>query len=310
MNLFMAEEAGRLAREVDGVFLFIFLVALFFFIITQGALIYFAVRYRRKSEGEEADTPYITGNRALEIVWVVIPSILLLAIFAYGYVVFRDIRTPPSGATEINVTARQWLFAFNYPDGRSEINQVHLQVGKAVKFIMTSPDVIHGFYLPEFRLKQDILPGSYNYLWVQPDRPGRFDIFCTQYCGTGHSTMRAVMVVLSAEDYEHWRGAEEKPVGLPPVKKGEEAVEHSGCLACHSLDGTVKVGPTFKGLFGSTVLLSNGKSVVADENYLRESIVDPNAMIVKGFQPVMPSYKGILKDDDIAAIIAYLKALK
>lgn len=310
MNRFMAEQAGNLAEKVDGVFLFIFLIGLFFFIITQGALIYFAVRYRRRSRVEEPDTPYITGNRTLEIVWAVVPSLLLLAIFIYGYLVFLDIRTPPSGAAEINVTAKQWLYVFKYPNGRSEINEVHVPVGKAVKFIMNSSDVIHSIYLPEFRVKQDILPGSYNYLWVQPDRAGRFDIFCTQYCGTGHSTMRAVMVVMNHEDYEHWSGAEEKPGTLPPVKRGEETVEHSGCLACHSLDGAVKIGPTFKGLFGRTVELADGKTVVADENYLRESIIDPTAKMVKGFQPVMPSYKGMIKDDDIAAIIDYLKTLK
>jgi cytochrome c oxidase subunit 2 len=310
MNIFMAEQAGPLARQVDGVFLFIFLIALFFFIVTQGALIYFAIRYRRKDPIEEAQTPQITGNRTLEIIWVVIPSILLLAIFAYGYVVFRDIRTPPPGATEVKVTAKQWLYVFNYPDGKSEINKVHVQLGKPVKFIMTSPDVIHGFYLPEFRVKQDIVPGSYNYLWVEPDRTGSFDIFCTQYCGTGHSTMRATMVVLSHEDYEHWSQSEEKPGTTTPVKKGEEVVEHSGCLACHSLDGTIKVGPSFKGLFGKTVILSDGKSVVADENYIKESIIDPGAKIVKGFQPVMPSFKGIMKDDDISSMIDYLKTVK
>jgi cytochrome c oxidase subunit II len=310
MNLFMAEQAGQLAEKVDAAFLFIFLVGLFFFIVTQGALIWFAIRYRRREKDQESETPYITGNRTLEIVWVAVPSILLLAIFFYGYLVFRDIRTPPPGAAEINVTAKQWLYVFKHPDGRSELNEVHVPVGKAVKFIMTSPDVIHGFYLPEFRVKQDIVPGSYNYLWVAPDRPGRFDIYCTQYCGTGHSTMRAVMVAMTPEDYEHWSGAEEKPEALSPVKRGEEAVEHSGCLACHSLDGTAKIGPTFKGLFGRTVALADGKSVDADENYVRESIVDPTAKIVKGFQPVMPSYKGIVKDDDITAIIAYLKTLK
>ncbi|HEX2769929.1 MAG TPA: cytochrome c oxidase subunit II, partial [Geobacteraceae bacterium] len=214
MNLFLAERVGRLAEEVDGVFLFIFLVGLFFFIITQGALIYFAVRYRRRKGEEEAVTPYITGNRTLEIVWVVVPSLLLLAIFIYGYLVFRDIRTPPPGAAEINVTARQWLFVFKYPDGRQTVNEVRAPVGKPVRFLMTSTDVIHGFYLPEFRVKQDILPGRYTDLWVQPEKTGRFDIFCTQYCGTGHSTMRAVMIVMNPEDYEHWSGAEEKPATL------------------------------------------------------------------------------------------------
>lgn len=311
MNLFLAERVGRLAEEVDGVFLFIFLVGLFFFIITQGTLIYFAVRYRRRKGEEEAATPYITGNRTLEIVWVVVPSILLLAIFIYGYLVFRDIRTPPPGAAEINVTARQWLFVFKYPDGRQTVNEVRTPVGKPVRFLMTSADVIHGFYLPEFRVKQDILPGRYTDLWVQPVKTGRYDIYCTQYCGTGHSTMRAVMIVMNEQEYREWSaGKEEKGENEPLWEKGKELAEKSGCMACHSAEGSGKIGPTWKGLFGSTVTFTDGTSARADEQYVRDYILTPNVKIIKGYQPVMPSYKGMLKDDDITAIIAYIKTLK
>jgi len=311
MNLFLAERVGRLAEEVDGVFLFIFLVGLFFFIITQGALIYFAVRYRRRKGEEEAATPYITGNRTLEIVWVVVPSILLLAIFIYGYLVFRDIRTPPPGAAEINVTARQWLFVFKYPDGRQTINEVRTPVGKPVRFLMTSADVIHGFYLPEFRVKQDILPGRYTDLWVQPVKTGRYDIYCTQYCGTGHSTMRAVMIVMNEQEYREWTaGKEEKGENEPLWEKGKELAEKSGCMACHSAYGSGKIGPTWKGLFGSTVTFTDGTSARSDEQHIKDYILTPNVKIIKGYQPVMPSYKGMLKDDDITAIIAYIKTLK
>jgi cytochrome c oxidase subunit 2 len=311
MNLFLAERVGRLAEEVDGVFLFIFLVGLFFFIITQGALIYFAIRYRRRKGEEEAATPYITGNRTLEIVWVVVPSLLLLAIFIYGYLVFRDIRTPPPGAAEINVTARQWLFVFKYPDGRQTVNEVRTPVGKPVRFLMTSADVIHGFYLPEFRVKQDILPGRYTDLWVQPVKTGRYDIYCTQYCGTGHSTMRAVMIVMNEQEYREWSaGKEEKGENEPLWEKGKELAEKSGCMACHSADGSGKIGPTWKGLFGSTVTFTDGTSGRADEQYVRDYIFTPNVKIIKGYQPVMPSYKGMLKDDEITAVIAYIKTLK
>jgi cytochrome c oxidase subunit 2 len=311
MNLFLAERVGRLAEEVDGVFLFIFLVGLFFFIITQGALIYFAIRYRRRKGEEEAATPYITGNRTLEIVWVVVPSLLLLAIFIYGYLVFRDIRTPPPGAAEINVTARQWLFVFKYPDGRQTVNEVRTPVGKPVRFLMTSADVIHGFYLPEFRVKQDILPGRYTDLWVQPVKTGRYDIYCTQYCGTGHSTMRAVMIVMNEQEYREWSaGKEEKGENEHLWEKGKELAEKSGCMACHSADGSGKIGPTWKGLFGSTVTFTDGTSGRADEQYVRDYIFTPNVKIIKGYQPVMPSYKGMLKDDEITAVIAYIKTLK
>jgi cytochrome c oxidase subunit 2 len=303
-------EVSRIAGQVDGVFLFITLMGLIFFIITQGFLIYFAVKYRRKKREEPAETPYITGNRWLEAFWIVIPSLVVLIIFFYGYTVFHDIRTPPPNAVEIQVTARQWLYQFTYPDGRTTVNEVRVPVGKPVKFLMKSTDVLHGFYLPDFRVKQDILPGSYTYLWVEPEKEGRYDIFCTQYCGTGHSTMRAVMIVMSPEDYEHWAKQEEKPKTLSLAQQGEELVEHSGCLGCHSLDGTTKVGPTLKGLFGRTVTLSDGKTVVANEDYIRESIVNPGAKVVKGFPPIMPTFQGVLKDDEINAVIAYLKTVK
>ncbi len=311
MDIFFAPRVGHLAEEVDSVFIFIFLVGLFFFLVTQGSLIYFAIRYRKRKQEKEASTPYITGNRFLEIVWVVIPSFLLLAIFIYGYLVFRDIRTPPPGAAEINVTAKQWLYVFKYPDGRTAINELHVPVGKPVKFIMTSADVIHGFYLPEFRVKQDILPGSYTYLWLQPEKTGRYDIYCTQYCGTGHSTMRAVMVVMEEHEYREWLAGRGKEGGAEPLwEKGKALAEKSGCLTCHSIDGTPKVGPTWKGLFGRTTTFTDNSSATADEQYIRDYILTPNVKVIKGFPPAMPSFKGQLSDDDITAIIAYIKTLK
>jgi cytochrome c oxidase subunit 2 len=298
------------AAQVDGVFLFITLVGLFFFVLTQGFLIYFALRYRRKKREEPAETPYITGSHWLETLWVVIPSLVVLAIFIYGYLVYRTIRTPPADAVEIQVTARQWLYQFTYPDGRTAVNEVRVEVGRPVKFLMKSADVIHGLYLPDFRVKMDILPGSYTYLWVQPEQVGKYEIYCTEYCGTGHSVMRAVMIVMNHEDYGRWVKQEEKPETLSLTKKGEKLTENSGCLACHSLDGTARVGPTLKGLFGKKVALADGKSVVADETYIRESILEPNAKLVQGFPPVMPTFQGVLKDEDITAIIAYIKTVK
>jgi cytochrome c oxidase subunit 2 len=244
------------------------------------------LRYRRKKKEEEAETPYITGNFMLETAWVVIPSILILAIFYYGYVVFMEIRTPPAGAPEIIVTAKQWLYQFKYPDGRQEINQVRIPVGKPVKFVMTSQDVLHGFFLPSFRVMQDILPGRYTYLWLQPLKEGKYDIYCTQYCGTGHSVMRATLVVMGEKEYQEWLAGEKELEAMPLAERGEELLEHSGCLACHSLDGTAKIGPTLKGLYGHAATMSDGATVTADDNYIRESILEPNARIVKGFPPL------------------------
>jgi cytochrome c oxidase subunit 2 len=309
-ELLHLHEVSRVAGEIDNVFIFILLLGLFFFIVTQGCLIYFAFKYRGKRTDVSRETPYITGSHLLEAVWIVIPSICLLAIFLYGFAVFRNIRTPPADSMEINVTAEQWLYKFKYPDGRTEVNEVRVPVGKPVKFIMTSADVIHGFYLPAFRVKQDILPGSYTYLWVQPQKVGEYEIFCTQYCGTGHSTMRAELVVMNGKDYQKWFAGVKTGKAEPLWKRGEEVVEHSGCLSCHTIDGTVKVGPTFKGLYGHQVVLSDGTTANVDDNYIRESILDPNAKIVKGFPPVMPTFKETLKDEDIAAVIAYIKTLK
>jgi cytochrome c oxidase subunit 2 len=303
-------EVSHIAGQVDSVFIFITAIGLFFFLLTQGFLIYFALRYRRRKKEEEAETPYITGNFMLETIWVVIPSLLILAIFYYGYVVFMEIRTPPADAEEIVVTAKQWLYQFKYPDGRQEINQVRVPVGKAVKFVMTSQDVLHGFYLPSFRVMQDILPGRYTYLWVRPLKEGKYDIYCTQYCGTGHSLMRATMVVMGTKEYREWLAGEKKEKAEPLSEQGEELVEKSGCLACHTTDGKPKIGPTFKGLFGSTVQFTDGTSAVADETYIRNYILEPNVRVIKGFPPIMPTFKGILKDDDITAIIAYLKTVK
>ncbi|MCM0083130.1 cytochrome c oxidase subunit II [Geomonas sp. Red32] len=306
-------EASLASHDVDAVFIFILVIAAFFFVLTQGLLIYFAVRYRRKKGEPPAKTPYITGKQWLEVVWIVLPSLLLVGIFAYGVIIFVKMRTPIPGATDVQVTASQFQWSFKYPDGRTYSNELHLAVGKPVKLIMTSRDVIHGLFIPDYRQKQDVLPGRYTYLWLLPKRIGTFDIYCSQYCGTGHSLMRATLTVMGQNDYLAWEQSEkqkQQSAGASPKAKGKALFDSSGCGGCHSIDGSAKVGPTLKGVFGSTVTLADGKQVKADEEYLRESITEPNEQVVKGFQPIMPTFKSTLKDDDIAAIIAYIKTLK
>ena len=305
-------EASLASHDVDAVFIFILIIAGFFFVLTQGMLIYFAVRYRKKKGEEEVVTPYITGNQALEVVWIVIPSLLLVAIFGYGLMVFIKMRTPLPGASEVQVIASQFQWSFKYPDGRSALNELRLPIDKPVKLIMTSRDVIHGFFIPGYRQKQDVLPGRYTYLWLLPKKIGTFDIFCSQYCGTGHSLMRANLIVMAQGDYQNWQQAQRQKLQAgtrSASDRGQALFESSGCLGCHSIDGSAKVGPTLKGLFGASVELTDGKTVKADEEYLRESIVEPNAKVVKGFQPIMPSFKASLKDDDLSAVVAYLKTL-
>jgi len=303
--------ASPSAWKIDAVFLFITGVSLFFFLLVEGLLIYFAIRYRRRKASEDAATSDVRSNTVLEIVWVLVPSLAVLAFFIYGYMVYRDVTAPQPGASDINVTAGQFLYEFKYPDGRTAMNELRVPVGRPVKLIMTSRDVIHGFFIPDYRIKQDILPGQYTYLHLQPDREGTYDIYCTQYCGVGHSTMRAKLIVMPADAYAAWMSKVEGDKGtLSLPAKGKALMEKFGCLSCHSADGTVKVGPSFKGLYGREKHLEGGREAIADEEYIRESIFDPGAKVVRGFPNIMPTFKGSIADDDVAAIIAYIKTLK
>ena len=310
----LPENASNLASGVDNVLLFVTVISVFFFLLISAVLVIFAIKYRRRAEDEE--TPYITGNELLEVIWTVIPSILLMVIFAWGYWEFREMRNPPKDALEVNVVAQQWLWQFDYYNGKKTINELYVQQNRPVKMVMRSEDVLHSFFVPDFRVKQDILPGYYTQLWFTPTKVGTFELFCAEYCGTSHSKMLAKVNVLSPEAFAIW----EKGIGidegtavasdLPPADRGAQLYSNRGCNACHSLDGAAGVGPTFKGLFGRDEKLQDGTTVVADENYLRESILNPSAQMVEGYQPVMPSFQGILSDQEVTDLIEYIKTLK
>lgn len=307
------EAASNLASKVDGLLLVITFISIFFFVLISAVLIYFAVKYRRKSDDEE--TPYITGNETLEIIWTVIPSILLILLFVYGFVVYKDMRTPPKDAVDITVTGKQWLWTFEYYNGKKTLNELYVRQNRPVRMVMRADDVLHSFFVPAFRVKQDLIPGRYTQLWFTPTKIGTFDLFCAEYCGTGHSAMLGKVIVLSPEAYDIWeKGVAvddgEAVASLPPAELGEKLYKGKGCNACHSVDGSVVIGPSFKGLYERTGELEDGASYIADENYIRQSILEPQEQIVEGFQPVMPSFKGILSDAEITAIIAYMKTLK
>ena len=314
-NVLAFGAASSQAGRVDTLFVTIAAIGGFFFFLTQGMLIYFAVKYRRRVPGRDNDTPAITGNPLLEFLWVLIPSLVVVGIFYYGWQVYTDQRIPTAGETEVHVNARQWMYEIKYPDGRTAINEIRVPAGKPVKFLLSASDVLHGFYLPDFRVKMDMIPGRVTTLWVQPDRPGSYQIFCTVYCGTGHSNMLARLIVMPQAEYAEWveHGGREggEAEGKEPLhERGERVVKGAGCLNCHAIDGKEKIGPNFRGLFGSTVRLEGGKSVTADEEYLLESIADPGAKIVKGYPNVMPTFKATLSKEDIDAVTAYLKTLK
>lgn len=300
-------EAGR----VDAVFVLITVIGGFFFLLTQGLLIWFAVRYRRRSPDRDNETPRITGNHFLEFLWILIPSIVVVTIFYYGWRVYADLRAPRPGATEVHVTGKQWMWEVRYPDGRTAINEIRVPRGKPVKFILTASDVIHGFYLPDYRVKMDAIPGRLTTLWLQPEKTGTYTIFCTVYCGDGHSSMNAQLIVMDPAGYAEWargggNGGEDEPLTV----RGERLVNKAGCLNCHALSGKEKIGPNLQGLYGSKVPLADGKAVARDEEYLRESIEDPGAKIVKGYPNVMPTYKTSMRPEEIRAVVEYLKTLK
>ena len=314
-NGFVFGAASGQAGRVDALFIMIAVIGGFFFFLTQGLLIYFAVKYRRRRPDRDNETPSITGNPLLEVLWILIPSLVVVVIFYYGWRVYTDLRVPQAGATEVYVNARQWMYEVRYPDGRTAINEIRVPQGKPVKFILSASDVIHGFYLPDFRIKMDMIPGRITTLWMQPDRPGRYQIFCTVYCGTGHSNMLAQLIVMPPQEYSEWvehRGRdgtgeeEHEPVAV----RGERIVKNAGCLNCHAIEGKEKIGPNFRGVYGSKVPLEGGQSVTADEEYLRESIVEPGARLVKGYPNVMPTYKTSMPPDDVRAAVEYLKTLK
>ncbi|HEX7519219.1 MAG TPA: cytochrome c oxidase subunit II, partial [Candidatus Deferrimicrobium sp.] len=254
-NVFAFGAASGQAARVDAVFLMILVIGVFFFFLTQGMLIYFAVKYRRRRPDRDNDTPAITGNPLLEFLWILIPSLVVLVIFYYGWRVYTDMRIPTAGATEVHVNARQWMYEIKYPDGRTAINEIRVPAGKPVKFILSASDVLHGFYLPDFRVKMDMIPGRVTTLWVQPDRPGRYQIYCTVYCGTGHSNMLARLIVMPPREYAEWvehggreggEGGEHEPLAV----RGERIVKNAGCLNCHAVDGKEKIAPNFRGLYG------------------------------------------------------------
>jgi len=285
--------------------LYIFLVALSvgMTLVIFAVIAVFGFKYRRR-HGREA-VP-IHGSLLLEITWSVIPMGIFLVIFVWGAVIFFDVRTPPQDATEIYVVAKQWMWKMEHPEGQRELNELHVPVGKDIKLIMTSQDVIHSFYVPAFRLKQDVIPGRYTTMWFKATKPGTYHLFCAQYCGTQHSGMIGEVVVMEPAEYETWLAG-----GVPAgsmAQNGQQLFTQLGCSTCHRFDVQGR-GPNLTGVFGKPVLLEDGRTVIADENYVRESILLPAAKVVSGFKPVMPSFQGQVSEEQLTSLVAYVKSL-
>jgi len=299
------EQASTIAGQTDALYFFLIGVSVFFSLLIAGLVIYFAVKYRRRSETEPAPEP-ATGGTTLEIVWSVIPLGISMVIFVWGSSVFFKINRPPDDALEVWVVAKQWMWELQHLEGQREINELHIPLGRAVRLKMTSEDVIHSFYVPAFRVKQDVLPGRYTQLWFHPTKPGRYHLFCAEYCGTKHSGMIGWVYVMAPQDYEVWLsgGAGEGTLAT----RGDKLFQDLACGNCHKADGSGR-GPSLEGLFGQTVELEGGQKVKVDDDYLRESILSPQAKIVKGYQPVMPTFQGLVTEDQLLQLIEYIKSI-
>lgn len=302
-------QKSTLAEGTDALFNFINVTSLIFLIGITIAIIYFAWKYRRRSENDV--TPVITHNNTLEITWSVIPLILVIIVFGWGLSGYVNLTTAPDDAYEVRVVGKSWLWEFHYETGHVSVNELHIPVDRPVKLVMSSEDVIHSFYIPDFRVKMDVLPSRYSTVWFEATEVGESVVFCTEYCGTAHSNMMARAIVHDQEDFETWlEVAGSADDDMDPVELGQELVTRNACTTCHSADGTQLQGPTFQGLWGSVSEIEDGQPVTVDENYIRESILEPGAKISSGYQPVMPPYAGTLNDRQIDAIIEYIKTLQ
>jgi cytochrome c oxidase subunit 2 len=314
----MPPQASTFAPQVDMLYAFLLLVTAFFSLLIAAFVIGFSIKYRRRSDGER--TPHLHGSTALEIAWSIIPFGITMIMFLWGASLFVTLKRPPDDAMQVNVVGKQWMWKVQHLEGRREINELHVPIGRPVKLTLTSEDVIHSFYVPAFRIKQDAVPGRYNTAWFEATKIGTYHLFCAEYCGTQHSGMIGRIVVMDPADYQAWLAGEAAgPAGAGAAgasagggdaslaAAGQALFEKHGCVTCHA-PGSV-LGPPLAGVLGTTVTLQDDSTVKVDEDYLRESILAPAAKIVKGFAPVMPTFKGQLNEEQILQLIAYIKSL-
>jgi cytochrome c oxidase subunit II len=322
--LFLPEQASSYARSVDHLHYFVILTTMVAAAGVFGVAIYFFVRYRRRAEGEP--TPRVSPRAIHEVLFIGVPLSFFLLWFAIGYPQFLDLHTPPKDAMDVYVQGKQWMWKFAYPGGPNSVNVLRVPAGRPVRLLITSRDVIHSFFVPALRLKQDALPGRYTEVWFQADAPGSYEIFCAEYCGLSHSAMLGQLVVLPAPEFDAWMATERRGLAgaqdsaavaaehVRPssdiVAEGRRVAAEQGCLKCHTVDGARHIGPTWVNLYGRAERLQTGKTVVADEAYLTRSMMDPGADLVAGYQNVMPTFQGKLSPPDAAAIVEYIKSLR
>jgi len=296
---------STVAPEIDAIFWGIMWTCVFFFLLVTTLLVVFAIKYRARPGIHNASGP--KHNTAAELTWTFVPTVIVTIIFVYGFKEFMVMAVPPPDPYEVYVQASMWHFSFQYPNNHLD-EELHIPINTPVQFVLNSSDVLHGFFMPVFRMKKDVVPGRYNKIWVQATEVGTYDIFCTQYCGQGHSTMRAHVIVQTLDDFKKWLSVASVFKGTP-AEHGKYIWQTRGCNQCHSIDGTTNKCPTWKDLFGSDVKLQDGTTVLADENYLFDVISKPNSKPIPGFEKIMPPTLGLVTDPEIHDVIKYVQTL-
>jgi cytochrome c oxidase subunit II len=299
------ERASTMAGRVDALYFFLIGISVFFSLLIAGLIVYYAVKYRRRTPNAIGVT--IHGSMLLEIAWSGIPLLITMVIFVWGASIFFAMSSPPEETLNIYVVGKQWMWKFQHLDGQREIDELHVPVGRPIKLIMTSEDVIHDVFVPAFRIKADVLPGRYTNIWFEPTKPGRYHLFCAEYCGTRHSGMTGEVIVMEPSDYQAWLSGGAAEGSL--ASAGETLFADLACNTCHRPDSQGR-GPVLNGLFGSTITLEGGQKIVADEDYVRESILKPAAKITAGFQPIMPTFQGLISEEQLLELIEYVKSLQ
>ncbi|RKZ16152.1 cytochrome c oxidase subunit II [bacterium] len=302
---FMPEQASTIAHEIDELYVFTVVLSTVVSLLIVAALIWFMVRYKRRSADEIGHRE--TAGDWLEITWTVIPAIVFLGLFFWGAKVYFDTYRVPEGADRYYVVGKQWMWKFQHPAGNREINELHVPVGRPIELVITSEDVIHSFFVPAFRTKRDAVPGRYSTAWFEATKTGTYDIFCAEYCGAEHSLMIGKITVMEPADYEAW--LVDKLPERTLAASGEELFQEKSCNTCHRADSDARA-PILNGIYGSEVALLGGARVTADDNYIRESIINPAGKVVAGYQPIMPTYKGQLTEEEILELMSYIQSLE
>jgi cytochrome c oxidase subunit II len=302
---FIPESASTISDEVDALYFYISGVTVFFTLLISGVIVYFVIRYRRRNP-YEIPRP-IEGSFKLETLWSVVPLIIAMTFFVWGAKVYFAQYRPAQNAIEVYVVGKQWMWKFQHATGQREINELHVPVGRKVKLIMATEDVIHDLFFPAFRIKTDVVPGKYTTEWFEATKPGKYHFFCAEYCGMNHSGMGGYIYVMEPTEYENWLSGNANQAS--PAAAGRGFYESLGCVSCHGANGEGGRGPSLIGLYGSKVTLNNGQTLTADEGYLRESVLNPQAKIVTGFGPIMPSFQGQIAEEQLLQVVAYVKSL-